>query len=295
MHMRLDSLYSTGLSELTSVFNKAFEEYVIPIHFTEPGLLNKIKAEDIVLDHSVGAFDGPHLIGFILFGIRRIQDLLVSYNAGTGVLPGYRGHHLTEKMYSIALDRLKSRQVYHHHLEVICENEKALSIYKKIGYQIRRSFACFKGTLSLAPANHPVKIEEASGLDENEISTTWNFVPGWQNNLSSVNNLKEKQVFLNAYMNHECVGYLIYTPEEARIRQFGVKKEFRNLGIGHQLFNSIQRNVGKKCISIVNIDESDTDTCNFLKGLKFEINTRQYEMSLSYDLRKEIIEQRLIQ
>lgn len=283
MQWRIDTLYSTNLSELTSVFNKAFEDYIMPIQLSESGLLHKIQAEDIVLDHSVGAFDGPHLIGFVLFGIRRIQGLSISYNAGTGVLPGYRGHHLTEKMYNVALDRLKSMQVYHHQLEVICENEKALSIYKKIGYQIRRSFACFKGSLSLAPAIHTVKIEEEAVMDDHEISTTWNFAPCWQNSLSSVNNLKEKQVFLNAYLNHERVGYLIYTPEEARIKQFGVKKEFRNLGIGRQLFNSIHRFSGKKCISILNVDESDTDTCDFLKGLKFEIYTRQYEMSLSYE------------
>ena len=56
----------TNLSELTSVFNKAFEDYIMPIQLSESGLLHKIQAEDIVLDHSVGAFDGPHLIGFVL-------------------------------------------------------------------------------------------------------------------------------------------------------------------------------------------------------------------------------------
>jgi hypothetical protein len=66
--MEVKSLENTEISELATVFNQSFSDYIVPLKITIEQLENKIKSDNIKLKFSVGAFENNRLIGFILHG-----------------------------------------------------------------------------------------------------------------------------------------------------------------------------------------------------------------------------------
>ena len=122
MSFTIKSLQGLSIRQIADVFNDACSDYVIPIKLTEEILTAKILSENIQLENSVGVFDNDKLIAFILIGIDEYDGHIVAYNAGTGVIPSYRGNKLTKRMYQYLFPLLKDKDIVSHQLEVITTN-----------------------------------------------------------------------------------------------------------------------------------------------------------------------------
>lgn len=191
--MTVHSLTKNSIPDLVEVFNASFEGYFVPIQFNEETLLDKMKSDNIFLDYSVGVSIDNQLVAFILIGIDSKNNQFLSYNAGTGVIPNYRGQHLPQKMYDYLLPLLNKNNIRNHQLEVITENHKALQVYQNIGYQISRKVTCFKGSILPPKQTIPYKLFEFDFAPETIIESFWNHQPTYQNTLSSINRNKNAQ------------------------------------------------------------------------------------------------------
>ncbi|MBL7885312.1 MAG: GNAT family N-acetyltransferase [Flavobacterium sp.] len=278
--MKIQSLTSASISEIMTVFNQAFSDYFIPIQFTEESLQSKIKSDHIFLEHSVGVFVENQLVAFILTGIDSKNNELISYNAGTGVIPEFRGQHLPQKMYDYLLSSLHKNNIHKHQLEVITENQKALHVYQKIGYQITKKVSCFKGFIQTPKHPSACKIFEFEFGSETLFEAFWNHQPTYQNTFSSINRDRKSHAFLGAFSENGLLGYLIYAKSTSRIKQFGVAKNFRQSGIGHQLFYEVQQQNPTAEVSLINIDSNDNETIAFLQKIGLSTTVEQFEMVL---------------
>ncbi len=236
--MQIHSLANTSLETLAETFNKAFEGYFVPIKLDVKSLADKIKSENILLEHSVGVTINGQLAGFILIGIDNESG--IAYNAGTGIIPEFRGQKLTEKMYSFLLPQLNKIGILSHPLEVICENQKALKIYETLGYTITRKLICYKGKISEVN-NSDYKIKAIDLPNENEVESFWNHKPTYQNSLFCTKNNAGKHTTFGVFTNEQLIGYIVFDKNTLRIKQFGVENNFRKKGMGHQLFYQVQK------------------------------------------------------
>ncbi len=276
--MTIHSLVSTSIKDLVNVFNIAFEDYFIPIQFNEETLLDKIKSDNILLEYSIGVSIDNKLVAFILIGIDTKNNQFFSYNAGTGVIPTYRGKHLPKKMYGYLLPLLNKSNIRNHQLEVIVENHKALQVYQNIGYQINRKVTCFKGTITPPKKDFPFKLLEFELEETFKIETFWNHQPTYQNTLSSINRNIKANTFLGAFIENELIGYIIYANRNNRIRQFGVDKSYRKKTIGHHLFYEVQKVNPNIEVSLINVESNDKETIQFLEKIGLKSTISQYEM-----------------
>lgn len=275
--MQIHNLQNTPIEEITECFNKAFETYFVPIKLDAQQLRDKIKSENIVLEYSVGVTIDDQLAGFILIGIDTAKN--IAYNSGTGVILEYREQKLTKKLYSHLLPLLKKAGIQNHLLEVICENQKALNIYENLGYVILRKVICFKGKISEAK-NSDYEIKRIELPDENELEAFWNHKTTYQNSLFCINNNPEKHTVLGAFDNNQLIGYTVFDKNTLRIKQFGVEPNYRKKGLGHQLFYEIQNQKPETDVLIINVDQSDFETNNFLQKIGLNSFIEQYEMKL---------------
>ena len=115
-------------------WNEGFQGYFSDMTFTLDRYTKKLGAEGLSPELSVVAFDGEEPIGFILNGIRTINGKKVSWNGGTGVAPSYRGKGIAKMLMEASLDIYKEADVDIATLEAISENEKAIKLYEKCGY-----------------------------------------------------------------------------------------------------------------------------------------------------------------
>lgn len=278
--MVIHSLSDIPIQKIADVFNTSFNDYFVPISMDEASLSAKIKSENIFLDYSVGVTADDQLVAFILTGIDSIHNRFFSYNAGTGVIPEFRGQKLPQKMYDYLLPLLNKNNIHKHQLEVITENTKALKVYQNIGYQINKQVSCFKGKINL-PANPATFTTRRIELqDETIVHPFWNHFPTYQNTLSSINRNKEMHESLGVFHGGYFVGYIVYAKSSGRIKQFGVHQDFRKKGIGHHLFCEVQKANPTLDVSLINIDNNDSGTIAFLQKIGLEITIGQFEMVL---------------
>lgn len=259
--------------ELIKVFNSSFADYFVKIKLNPQTLSDKILAENIDLENSVGAFFEDKLVGFILQGI----ECKNSYNAGTGVLHEFRGNQLTSKMYEFILPKLNSLGIKNQQLEVITQNISAINIYQKTGFEIVRNLVCLGGKVKAEKVNNEVELKPLQKIDEPLLSAFWDSQPSWQNSLSAIQRTINQHKILAAFFQNELVGYLIYS-KNGRIKQFTVKKEFRYQGIGQTLFAQLNNLE----FIITNIDKNDFETISFLQKIGLSIFLEQFEMKLNF-------------
>jgi ribosomal protein S18 acetylase RimI-like enzyme len=265
--------------KITKVFNESFSDYLVPFKLTREQLENKIKNDGIQLAYSVGAFENDELIGFILHGYDIISDQKVLYNAGTGVIPHHRGNKLTRKLYENIFPLLISHSIDKIQLEVITGNQPAIKTYQDIGFQVKRTLACYRGAINTCEAITGFQIHLLEDYDWELLQSFWDWQPSWQNSIRAAANLKHSNASFGLYSNAMLLGYIILNPLTKRVQQFAVHKDYRRRGIGRSLFHHIAQKFGRD-IAIINIDESSNATAAFMISTGLDAYVRQYEMEM---------------
>ncbi len=271
------------MAALAEAFNSAFSDYLVPVRLSENDLRSKLLSENTNPELSAGAFLDGRLVGFILIGIDKVGDKVVAYNGGTGVIPECRGQNLTGKMYRFLFPLLEKKGIVTHQLEVITENVKAIPVYEKIGFQVKRVVSCFRGKVIAPRGIAPVEIKSIDFPDQSQVRLFCDFNPTYQNMWSCILRTKEMHRFLGAFEGEKLIGYLIFAEDVAKVKQFGVAAAFRKKGVGRQLFYELQCIAGNKIVSLNNVDHAHDATIGFLKEIGLEMTVQQYEMTYRYD------------
>lgn len=279
MTIEIRSLKEVSVNELLEVFNDAFSDYILPMKLTAEVLAFKLHSELIDLASSVGAFEQEKLVAFMLTGMKSRDTQMLYYNAGTGVIPAYRGQRLVAKMYAYGLPLWKQNvNSGTLQLEVIKGNDKAIRAYESEGYRIERDLYCFKGEPN--EVQYTVKnilIKDAESVPWDIFKTFWDITPSWQNDIAVLEQIHEDVCYTIAEYDYKIVGYIAYHKNSGKIFQMAVSKNYRGKGIGELLINEVVNKL-KKPILITNIDSKGVDIIAFFKSIQLVHYVTQHEM-----------------
>jgi GNAT superfamily N-acetyltransferase len=147
-----------SLSELTALFNAAYQGYPVPARLDEPALRCHLSRNDVDLDVSrVAVSDSPAAFALIA---RRGSTAWV---AGMGTVPAARRSGLGERTLTTALEAAALTGTTTAWLEVLEENHAAKALYEKLGFATtRRLMVCtLRGPITWSPAWRPIEFAEA--------------------------------------------------------------------------------------------------------------------------------------
>lgn len=264
-------LVDTPLSTIVNCLVRSFKGYFVRMPEGVDFWQNRFNNSRVDLSLSWGVFDKDNLVGFVIHGIDYLDETLTAYNAGTGVLPNYRGKGLVDKMYKFGRPRLMERGVECCILEVIDQNQRAIKVYKRIGFKEIGKRYCYTGSVT---ARQKVVLRETTLNEIIKLFDDGHYA--WDNTFAT---LRMAQETYRKYLVHDpeddaLIGYFVVNQQTGYLAQLEARDEF-----WHHLFSGVSQIC--PTIKINNIHWNRMGLLRFLDDNGFENTINQFEMRWS--------------
>lgn len=287
MAIHYRQLTQDGFPEAHATMIAAFADYQLDMSYmtAERSWLRNLKS-GVRYDCSVGAFDGDSMVGFTFVGLDDWRGKPAAFDAGTGIIPGYRGQGIANGMFEFVIPGLRARGVTRFLLEVLQPNKAAIRAYEKAGFEMTREFACYDllpGSFAadtLAMGDFEVRLVDRATVQAFSTQTDWQ--PSWENSFAGMWRIQDELLRLGAFRDGRCVGVLVFYPLLQWIMCLVVDREFRRQGVASALLAFLMKDLclpdGTDRVKINNIDHSDTAMRALLEKAGAEWLIDQFEM-----------------
>ena len=278
---KIDSLKNRSFDSLFESFEDAFSDYEMQLVKEE--LERMLIRRGFVPELSFGAFDGDKLVSFTFNGIGIFNGLKTAYDTGTGTMKEYRGKGLAKEIFLYSVPYLKEAGVEQYLLEVLQHNDKAVPLYRKVGFEVTREFNYFTQDNELVKIPNKNLDSEYSikPINLNHIEPLANFFdfkPAWQNSFDSIFRKPEEFKAVAAYQNSNPVGFCVTEIKSGDITQIAVDKNHRRKGIGTQLVKEIMQLNKYDSVKCINTEITCDSITKFLESLSISLTGKQFEM-----------------
>ena len=277
-------LRSVDVAQVHAAFLEAFADYAMgsPAALPEARLLLRMKKNAVDYGLSVGAYSDGRMVGFTLLGVDVWGGRLAAYDAGTGIVPAFRGQGLAHRMFEHALPSLAERGVEELVLEVLETNEPAIRAYRKAGFETTRQLRSFvvqrSALLEQGLSAWPLR---RIGLPRFErIAEEGDWLPSFENRASAVRAIPGDVSLVGAFDGHRCVGAYAYYVSLRWLLSLVVCRSHRRRGVGRALLAHAAAHLpdGVESIAALNVDGADRGMQEFLACAGFTPLVDQFEM-----------------
>lgn len=277
--MDIKRLSQCTLEDVLQAWNDGFEGYVVPIKLNLDAFLTRLVGEGLSPNHSIIAFNEKRPIGIVLNGFKTVDGKKIAWNGGTGVVTDYRGKGISRALIEETLAIYKQENIEIATLEVIKENERAIKLYEKYGYEISDRLLFITGEYKTEISELRKVKEELLRPEQIPSFSFYKEEVPWQCSWQSAKQ-GEAKVFYND--ENEPIGYAIYR------RIWDGDKKLNRI-VFHQLvlLGKGKREDIARFIATITKDTVNITTINFSaknpvsdffieQGLK--VTTEQYQM-----------------
>lgn len=281
--MEYRTLENTDFVCIYEAFTQAFSDYQVSVDMPFKSFETMLKRNGFMPAVSVGAFADRTLVGFILNGVRDWDNEKTVYDLGTGVIPDFRRTGIMGELLNLVSTICIKNKISVYQLEVIQDNEKALTLYKKQGFRINRILNCYQLTGKIKePGIHKVwKLEHPEKLQDDKwtaVKDFWTYPPSWQNAKDAVCAIAKSFSYTIVKFDGNLIGYGIVDKIKGDIAQLAVHPKYRRMGVATEILLDLLKQTKSLEMRVINVDERDQALNAFLKKLKFSVFVKQYEM-----------------
>jgi GNAT superfamily N-acetyltransferase len=205
MNLQIKRLTDCTIQEMITAWNKGFEGYFVQLEMTPEMFFNRLVNEGLSLPHSIVAFDGEAPVAIVLNGFRVIDGKKTAWNGGTGIATEYRGKGVSTLLMEEILKIYEEEGCEVATLEAIKENERAIRLYARFGFDVTDSLVYLAGTLE--GKNNSLVQSEYIRPEQLSTYSFYNQNVPWQCQWQSVK-AGEAQIYFND--NQNAVGYSLF-------------------------------------------------------------------------------------
>lgn len=282
MELALRSLICTDMDVLCRGFNQAFSDYQVPMHRSPRQMETALRAAGVSFSLSRGLFTPEgELAGFLFAAVGERDGQRAVYDAGTGVLPAWRGQGAAGRLVSTVAEEAGRRGFEQFVLEVLQSNAPAIRLYEDRGFVRRRELVCLAGVpegmrlTAFSPAEEPELPAEAAGF--------LNCPPSWQNDFPAI--AAAQPEIWTVREDGRCTACAAVMPSGG-VMLLGVAPEKRRQGRMDALLTALRARLHGGRLTVLNVDARDTETLAALERRGLKPFARQYEMTRRLECRK---------
>lgn len=264
---RFKSLVEVDLQQLVECLNLAFSDYEQPICFTPDSLKYYLTASAVDLSLSYGAFYAQQLVAVILNSNGIYNNQRVVFDAGTGVIPEYRGKKLFSALFDYTTQQLLCQNIEKYYLEVLQANHHAVTIYSKKGFTICREYSVL--TASGPKCDRDERIATSAYEDFNVFPVKNSVAPSFEHTTHAI----QQKPHLYEVLYLDDLAYCIYAKRNGEIIQL----HYNDLNALKKVMAALTHLYPSAMAK--NIDCNRTDVLQMLTEIGFKEITKQYEMA----------------
>lgn len=279
--MEIKSLEHTDFDTLFRGFERAFVDY--EIRFEKEELRSMLKRRGYHPQLSFAAFDNDEIVAFTLNGIGTFNGIPTAYDTGTGTVKDYRGQSLAGSIFAHSLPFLKEAGIMQYLLEVLQNNPKAISVYRRMNFEATREFYCFRQSIPLIDmqgGHTGCVIKKVGTFAIRQAQNYCDFEPSWQNGIESVERGADDLMCFGAFLGGAMAGLCVCDVHTGDLTQIAVQREYRRKGIASRLLQAAVGHMKTKFVKILNISSCDRTMSAFLKSKNIPLASKQFEMVL---------------
>jgi len=279
--MEIRNLEHTDFDTLFRGFEKAFADYEIRFEKEEVHSMLKRRGYDPKL--SFAAFDNDEMVAFTLNGTGTFNGFPTAYDTGTGTVKEYRGQSIAGKIFAYSIPFLKNAGIAQYLLEVLQNNRKAISVYRRMNFEVTREFDCFRQTVGLVDkrtGNADCSVEQVDTDAIRQAQGCCDFNPSWQNSIDSIERGISDLMCLGAFFDGKMVGHCVFDVHTGDLTQIAVQNEYRRNGIASRLLQEAMKCMKTDFIKVLNIASDNCTMPAFLESKNIPLASKQFEMVL---------------
>lgn len=279
--MEIKTLSLTHFDTLFKAFSEAFAEYDMQLNRAQ--LRSMLLRRGFKPGLSLAAFERSKIVAFTFNGIGTFDGIPTAYDTGTGTLKTHRGQGLATKIFECAVPLLQEAGVRQYLLEVLQHNTAAVSVYRKLGFEVTREFHYF-GQKNTEVRNEGPRADGGytfRPIDlhiHREITLFWDFTPSWQNSFESIRRAAADFNYRGAFAGEKLVGYCVFEPASGDVTQLAVDRDHRRKGIGSLLLREMVECNRNDALKVVNTDTRCESITAFLEAKNIPVTGKQFEM-----------------
>ena len=279
--MEIRNLEHNPFDTLFCAFERAFSDY--EIHFEKEEVRSMLLRRGYNPKLSFAAFVNGDIVAFTLNGTGTFNDLPTAYDTGTGTVKEYRGQNLAGTIFTHSIPFLKKAGICQYLLEVLQNNEKAITVYRRMNFAVNREFDCFRQSIkqiNLRKANTDCVIEPVHLEAVRKAQQVCDFTPSWQNSIESIERGISELTCLGAFLDGKMVGHCVFDVHTGDLSHIAVQNEYRRKGIGSRLLQEASRQMKTDFIKFLNVDSETSAMPAFLQSRNIPLANKQFEMIL---------------
>jgi len=282
--MKFTTLENIQQSILTDCFNDGFSDYALNMTATDSYLANRWELGGVDFSLSGGAWIDDKLVGLVIIMVGNSNGIPTAFNGATCVRPEARGQAATQRIFDFLIPKFKEKGIQKAQLEVLEENDRAIAVYEKIGFQINRKLLCFKEKENIEIYSNKLtdlQIEACSPFNPAKYPSWKTNKPGWEQSDLTIINFPKKHKFFALKSKSKIIGYLIVCPGSKLISQILISPEHHLGDIENGVFSYLRSlNLPTR---LINIGEQSKKLIDFLLKSGFSNYINQFEMSMNLD------------
>lgn len=282
MDIEIKNLEHVGFDDIFHAFERAFCDYAIS--FEKEEVRSMLKRRGFNPGLSFAAYDKGEIVAFTLNGTGMYGNISTAYDTGTGTIKEYRGKGLAQEIFTHSIPYLKQAGIEQYVLEVLQDNVKAISVYRKLGFSVTREFDCFCQETAMVSKFEAcdkmlhIEVSEIAFERVAEASDFCDFCPSWQNSVESLGRAGRDVVCLGAIADGVLVGYCVFDPLTGDLSQLAVAHGYRRKKVASRLLHDVVSQIVSKGIKALNIPPDCTSLEGFLRRNNLKITGKQFEM-----------------
>jgi len=278
----LQSLDQVPEEALVQALNAAYSDYFVPIYLTVSAFRSLVRREDIRLERSLAALAGGSVVGMGLLAVRGPR----AWIGGLGVVPEFRRRGVGRLIMNGLTGQARAAGCRQVQLEVITRNERAINLYRSLGFEQLRRLSVLNAHASGDGHPEPSRSGPALRVDEAGAARLLDALPGlrtstpsWQHEIASIREVIDRVDGLAARDPQGGLqGVCLYSGDEMQAGLLSLAG--RSPEVGAALLAALRQRLPDAHLAYLNVPEDDP-MLPLLLASGFEETLAQFEMALA--------------